>query len=133
MRRKSLCCGPWTWNDLGDIRVAKKFRGDTERRIISSGPIVSQWENLFSSLLIIDVCHCVRAAGNPQNWAKDSFRRFQLLISVSSSLSELMITLNFTAWVCCHNKVSLSSNCLSPDNIVPSQSWLGTSETHSPG
>ena len=106
MRRQSLWCEPW--NDLGDIRVAKKFRGDTERQIIS-GPIVSQWENLFSSLLIIDVCHCVRAAGNPQNWAKDSFRRFQLLISVSSSLSELMITLNFTAWVCSHNEVSISS------------------------
>ena len=106
MRRQSLWCEPW--NDLGDIRVAKKFRGDTERQIIS-GPIVTQWENLFSSLLIIDVCHCVRAAGNPQNWAKDSFRRFLLPISVSSSLSELMITLNFTAWVFCHNKVSLSS------------------------
>ena len=104
MRRKSLCCGPWTWNDLGDIRVAKKFRGDTERSIISR-PIVTQWENLFSSL-IIDVCHCVIAAGNQQNRAKDSFR---LLISVSSSLSELMITLNFTAWVCSHNEVSLSS------------------------
>ena len=130
MRRQSLWCEPW--NDLGDIRVAKKFRGDTERQIIS-GPIVTQWENLFSSLLIIDVCHCVRAAGNPQNWAKDSFRRFPLLISVSSSLSELMITLNFTAWVTTRCHSLLESNCLSPDNIVPSQSWLGTSETHSPG
>ena len=106
MRRKSLCCGPWTWNDLGDIRVAKKFPEDMTQRIIS-GPIVTQWEDLFSSL-IIDVCHCVMAAGNQQNWANDCLRR-RLLIFVSSSLSELMITLNFTAWVCSHNEVSISS------------------------
>ena len=31
--------GPW--NDLGDIRVAKKFRGDTERQIISGQLSVS--------------------------------------------------------------------------------------------
>ena len=52
--------GPW--NDLGDIRVAKKFRGDTERQIIS-GPIVTRWENLFSSLI---KCRCLSLCSTEQ-------------------------------------------------------------------
>ena len=135
-------------NDLGDIRVAQKFRADTARTIISR-PIVTQWENLFS-LLIKDVCHCY------SSWKSAEFgQKYSLLfwlvvfvrpcyISVSSSLSELMITLNFTAWVCSHNKVSLSleeqlsarhqmiSSILKQVN-GSSCCWLCTSKTHSPG
>ena len=110
------------WVTLGLVR------NSTGHKIIS-GPIVTRWENLFSSLITV----CYSSSENQQNWVA-----VLIFVCFHLPISELvMIRLNFTVWVRSHNKVPLSScNCQRPNNIFHSlaavKSWLCTSETDSP-